>query len=189
MAQKGHDVLFVCSGENSESYLHNGYRVQVFSNKWQNPFYHYINPLLLIKLVVLLTRFKPDILHVHNINLQTFSLGILLFSLKFPVVWTLHDLWALCMVGWPIPPDCIHIKEKCRNCATWPSAMVTSNKFLKETVFRLSKMSIVCPSDWMAHMLQYSLLKSHPFILSIMVLKKTFFTLREKKGKTWNQKY
>lgn len=162
MAQKGHDVLFVCSGEKPDSYLFDGYHVQILSNNCQNPIYHYVNPLLMAKFHYLLRHFKPDILHVHNINLQTFSLCVLLFSLKYPMVWTLHDLWPLCMTGWPTPPDCNQLSKQCHDCPTWPTPIVKINKILKENIFRLSKMSIVCPSKWIASLLKVSNLHIHP---------------------------
>jgi glycosyltransferase involved in cell wall biosynthesis len=156
MAQKGHDVLFVCSDKNTISYTKDGYRVQVLSVDFQNPAYHYFNPLLIAKFYNLLRRFRPDILHVHNINLQTFSLVTLLISLKYPMIWTLHDVWPLCMVGWPNPPDCNQLYQGCNDCQTWPALTVKLNKIIKEIIFRFSRMHVVCPSNWLLSLLKMS---------------------------------
>ena len=175
MAQKGHDVLFVCSGKKSKNYVQNGYRIKVLSNIWKNPIYHYANPLLMAKLFCLLHKFKPDILHIHNINLQTFSLGTLLLSLKYPTIWTLHDLWPICITGWSNPPDCDQLSKNCYNCPTWPAPVVRLNRFLKETVSRLSKISVVCPSKWMNEMLQNSKLKYKPVYIVYNGIDKNLF--------------
>jgi glycosyltransferase involved in cell wall biosynthesis len=127
-----------------------------------SPLYHYINPFLMLKLKDILARFSPDIIHVHNINLQTFSLCALLFSRKYPMIWTLHDVWPLCITGWPNPPDCINLSHQCHDCPTWPNLIVKINKLIKETIFRFAKISVVCPSYWIASLLETSNLSRHP---------------------------
>jgi glycosyltransferase involved in cell wall biosynthesis len=154
MSQRGHEVLFVCSGDSAKSYEKDGYRIEVLELKKQISLYHYFNPLLLRSFGKLLSNFKPDIIHVHNINLQTFSLGALLFSRKYPMVWTLHDVWAICMVGWPNPPDCSGLINECEHCVFWPKLIVFLNRFIKKNVFRYSRFSIVSPSEWLASLLR-----------------------------------
>ncbi len=176
MAQKGHDVLFVCSGEKSKSYFQNGYSIRILSNILKNPAYHYANPLLMIKLYYLLQRFKPDVLNIHNINLQTFSLCTLLFSLKYPTVWTLHDLWSICMTGWPSPPDCNQILQRCSTCPTWSTPVTWFSRLIKETVFFLSKISIVCPSKWMKAMIRNSRLTNKTACIVHNGIEKIFYS-------------
>ncbi|MCD4676558.1 MAG: glycosyltransferase family 4 protein [Desulfobacula sp.] len=161
-AHRGHKVLLLCSSKRAESWEEDGYRVRALDIKMRNPFYHYVNPLLLYKLNNILAKFNPDLIHVHTINLQTFSLASLLFSRRYPMVWTIHDLWPLCMTGWPTPSDCNQISTQCTDCRTWPNPMVKANKLIKETIFRCSRVSVVCPNNWLANLLRESNLSCLP---------------------------
>lgn len=158
MAQKGHKVLIICSGESHYSFKKDGYQVLILKNNAKNAVYHYLNPFLLLKLRKQLNNFNPDIIHVHNINLQTFSLSTLLFSKYFPMVWTLHDVWCLCITGWPLIPDCYGLPRKCFKCPIWPNWMVKLNRILKEAIYSFSKPHIICPSYWLKSLLKYSVL-------------------------------
>ncbi len=162
MVQRGHEVLFVSSGKSPIRKCQDGYEIRVLKNQKTNRMFHYLNPFLMLKLNKQLRKFKPDIIHVHNINLQTFSLGVLLFSRYYPMIWTLHDVWPLCMTGWPKIPDCNGMLNKCRNCPTWPKWMVQVNKLLKESVYKFSKLHIVSPSHWLISLLKKSALLKHP---------------------------
>jgi len=162
MVQRGHEVLFVSSGKSSIRKCQDGYELRVLKNQKTNLMFHYLNPFLMLKFNEQLRKFKPDIIHVHNINLQTFSLGVLLFSRYYPMIWTLHDVWALCMTGWPKIADCNGMLNKCRKCPTWPKWMVQLNKFLKESVYKFSKIHIVSPSHWLVSLLKKSVLHQHP---------------------------
>lgn len=162
MSRRGHEVLFVSSGKSAGRSRQDGYDLRVLKHQGANLVFHYANPLLLAKLHTLLQSFHPDIIHVHNINLRTFSLGVLLFSRVYPMVWTLHDLWPLCMVGWPIIPDCTGMLEKCRHCPTWSTWMVQVNRLLKESVYAISHLHIVSPSHWLASLMKTSALHRHP---------------------------
>ena len=162
MVQRGHEVLFVSSGKSPIRKWQDGYELRVLKNKKTNLIFHYLNPLLMLKLNEQLRKFKPDIIHVHNINLQTFSLGVLLFSRCFPMIWTLHDIWPLCVTGWPNIPDCNGMLNKCRKCLTWPKWIVQANRFLKESVYKFSKIHIVSPSHWLVSLLKKSVLHLNP---------------------------
>lgn len=162
MAQRGHQVMLLTTGYSTDCYNVDGYQVQVLGQNKHFLFYHYLNPLIMWKFYKVLENFQPDIINFHNINLRSFSLASLLFSLRFPVIWTLHDLWALCLIGWPLPPDCKGIKKNCRPCPTWPYSIVFINKFIKEYIYSISRMSILCPSNWLASQLKYSSLNDRP---------------------------
>lgn len=162
LVERGHRVMFICAGTKDQSFLKNKYRVRILGQKYRNPIYHYFNPNLIRKLYILLKQYKPDIVHFHNINLQSFSLCSLLFSRLYPLVWTLHDLWPLCMTGWPSPPDCNQLIKQCYNCPTWPATLVRLNKLLKETIFRHSNLNVVCPSNWLANLLTECNLNINP---------------------------
>ena len=165
IAKRGHQVLFICTGKSFSKYRQNGYTVIVLKLNKRTPIFHYFNPLILLKILKLLDEFQPDLIHVHNINLQTLSLGTLLFSFKYPMVWTLHDVWALCMTGWPDPPDCAGMRFKCRNCPSWSAPIVMTNKFIKEVVFKYSNFNIVSPSKWLARLIENSYLCRKPIYI------------------------
>ena len=150
MAARGHEVKFIASGTSRSALGKDGYQVIELKQKLRNPVFHYFNPILLFKLRSQLEKFKPDIIHIHNINLQTFSLGTLLFSKNYPMVWTLHDVWPLCMTGWPNQAECDGFLVNCHSCKHWSKPAVAINKMIKETAFKISKFCIACPSRWMA---------------------------------------
>ena len=156
MAARGHEIKFVCSGILDRVFTQDGYQVIELGQKKRNPVYHYFNPGLLLKLKKQLTKFQPDIIHIHNINLQSFSLGTLLLSKRYPMLWTLHDLWPLCMTGWPEPADCDGFLAECKNCNQWPNHLASLNKLLKNLVYKLSNFSVTCPSNWMVSAIQNS---------------------------------
>ena len=158
MAQKGHEVTFICAGDSNLSYRQNGYTVNILNNPFKNFSFHYFNPILLLKLQKKLAVIQPDLIHVHNINLQTFSLFSLLFSRYYPLIWTLHDVWPLCVTGWPTVPDCYGLNNNCKRCPSWPFWMAKLNKFIKETIYHYSKIHITTPSYWMASLLKNSML-------------------------------
>ena len=162
MAQRGHEVYFVSSGKTADRIQQDGYEIRVLENRKVSPLFHYFNPALMLKFNEQLRKIKPDIIHVHNINLQTFSLGVLIFSRQVPMIWTLHDIWPLCMTGWPEIPDCTGMLNRCRHCPTWPLWMVQINRFLKECVFRFTKLHIVSPSHWLVSLMKKSTLNRIP---------------------------
>jgi len=134
IAEKGHEVLFVCSGKEEKNFEHEGFRIKELRSRIQNPLFHYFNPFLIFSLHRVLREFHPDIIHIHNINLQTFSLCALLFSHRYPMVWTLHDLWPVCLTGWPDSYNRNCVTNQCQGCPNWPQVYVKINKFLKEYI-------------------------------------------------------
>jgi glycosyltransferase involved in cell wall biosynthesis len=163
MAERGHQITVVCTGEKDDIVEQDGYVIYILKNIFKNPAYHFFNFILLIKLIKLLSKIKPDIIHLHNINLQTFSLASLLLSRLYPMVWTIHDIWPLCMTGWPPVPDCTGMLHKCKSCPTWPKWIARLNRFVKESMYRFSILHIVCPSNWMASLTSPSNLSQNPF--------------------------
>lgn len=63
---------------------------------------------------------QPDIIQLHNIHGYYLNYPLLfeyLSSLDVPVVWTLHDAWALTgHCAFPALADCVQWKEECVNC-------------------------------------------------------------------------
>jgi glycosyltransferase involved in cell wall biosynthesis len=160
MAERGHEVAFVCSGRAGGTNKQDGHIVRILKLRRQNFLFHYLNPSLIRALKEFLWDFKPDIIHVHNINLQTFSLGSLLLSRRYHMVWTLHDLWAVCMTGWPDPHDCQKMLQQCQGCTRWPKALVKANRIIKKSVYGFSGFTVVTPSQWLADLFHGSSLSN-----------------------------
>lgn len=173
-------MLSVCTGESSSTTQSEKYHTQILSNANEFKIYHYFNLLLLKKLYYICKHFKPDIINVHNINLQTFSLGTLLFSWRYPLVWTLHDVWAICMVGWPATDKCDLDAKKCESCTIWPTWMVKINRYLKEWVYKHSCFSVICPSQWLKNLLRESHLGQHSMsIINNGISSTLFYPLKD----------
>jgi glycosyltransferase involved in cell wall biosynthesis len=156
MALRGHQVLFISAGKYDRSFFQDGYEVKVLGQERPRPFYQYINPFLMSRLLGVLAEFGPDLMHVHSINLRSFSLASLLLSRQHPMVWTLHDLWAVCMTGWPEAQDCEGTLRQCRGCSSWPRALVKANRILKRSIYGLSPFTVVTPSKWLADLFHRS---------------------------------
>jgi len=110
---------------------------------------------------------EADIIHLHNLHGNFFCHTILPSLSKIaPIVWTLHDTWALtghCSYNY----DCGRWETgcgKCPNLDEYPSIKVDTTAFLwrvKERVYRHADLHIVAPSKWLSTMaLQSPLLKS-----------------------------
>ena len=124
------------------------------------------------RLVKKLKKYHPDIIHLHVMHGQYLNISILFKYLKksgIPVVWTMHDCWA-------ITGRCPHFEllecEKwrtgCYNChydkADYPPAKIDRTEFLwkkKKKLFGdLQKLSIVTPSDWLRNIIKESFLQN-----------------------------
>ena len=181
MSEKGHEVVFITSGDAYSVFKKDLYTVRVLKRIWKNPAFHYFNPQLIWELFRLLKNIKPDIIHIHNINLQTFSLGSLLFSRKYPTVWTLHDLWPVCLTGWPDPPDCPGLLRQCKNCPRWPSFIVFLNRVIKRYAFKIANVKFASPSKWMAERLESSGIIFSPIEIIHNGIDPSSFNLHEEK--------
>lgn len=117
-----------------------------------------------------LEQFDPDIVHLHNLHGYYINYEILFRALKQrnkPVVWTLHDCWA--MTGHCthyVTAGCEQWKTGCKTCTllreypvcyAWGD--VQGNYLRKQTAFTsLSNLTIVTPSEWLADMTKESFL-------------------------------
>ena len=167
MARNGHEVIFVCSDQKNDSFYQDGYRIILLKQTFQSPVFHYFNPELLFKLMRIMKSFNPDIINLHNLNQQTFSLSTLFYSLKYPTLWTLHDVWALCVTGWPENASCDRMINACKGCQNWPLWMVMINRFLKEICYKYARFSVVFPSSWIQKLSSNSnLIRKKSFIVN-----------------------
>ncbi len=111
-----------------------------------------------------------DIIHCHNLHGWYFSLKTLqkMSQIK-PVVWTLHDMWA-------ITPHCAYgLENKIKNgfyqCSTlkeYPILYWDNERYLckkKEEIYKESKLNLVVPSNWLLEKVKLSVLKEKPIKL------------------------
>jgi glycosyltransferase involved in cell wall biosynthesis len=110
---------------------------------------------------------EADLVHLHNIHGGFFPIKLVpRMSLDKPLVWTLHDMWA--MTGHcPYPSmnqDCGHWRTGCSTCGHLedypPLGRQTSDRLLdlKKRYFAAGYISaVIAPSRWMAQMARESL--------------------------------
>lgn len=112
---------------------------------------------------------KFDLIHLHNLHGYYLNLDFVKFlgKLDIPVVWTLHDGWAL-TGGCAYWFDCNKWKEGCGNCPdlfTFPKTFIDSSSFMwkkKRDYFSSGRKPIItCPSQWLASKVKESFLKEH----------------------------
>ena len=114
-------------------------------------------------------RIKPDIVHLHNIHDHYLNYELLfryLAEKKIPVVWTLHDQWAITghchynLIG------CERWQNECYSCplSKWYSLdCSTRNHRLKKGLLAdISSLTIVPVSEWLGGTIRMSHLKEHP---------------------------
>lgn len=118
-------------------------------------------------------RIKPDIIHLHNIHGYYMNYKILFEYLKessIPVIWTLHDCWA--MTG-----HCVHFntvncnkwEKQCQHCPqvkTYPTSLCidrsAKNFTEKKRVFNsINRLTLVPVSNWLGDLVKKSFLKNH----------------------------
>ena len=114
-------------------------------------------------------REEFDLIHLHNIHGYYLNLNFVNFlgRLDIPVVWTLHDGWALtgrCAYWF----DCNKWKVGCENCpdlSLYPKTFIDASNFMwkkKKNYFSSGwNPVIVCPSQWLADRVKESYLKEY----------------------------
>lgn len=114
---------------------------------------------------------NPDIVHLHNIHGYYINYQLLFKYLKsknVPVVWTLHDCWALTgHCAYFTFVDCDKWKYGCSDCMqsrAYPSSIFIDrskkNWEDKKTAFNsLKKLTVVPVSDWLVNIVKESFLK------------------------------
>lgn len=124
------------------------------------------------RLVEYIKEYDPDIIHLHNLHGYYINIKILFDYLKEankPVVWTLHDCWA--MTGHCahfVQIDCEKWKTGCCSCPQsreYPSSLLADrspkNYAGKKSAYGgIKNMTIVAPSNWLASFVPNSMLKS-----------------------------
>lgn len=114
-------------------------------------------------------RIKPDIVHLHNIHDHYLNYELLfryLAEKKIPVVWTLHDQWAITGHCHYNLKGCERWQNECYNCplSKWYSLdCSTRNHRLKKSLLAdISSLTIVPVSEWLGETIRQSHLKERP---------------------------
>ncbi len=149
------------------------------------------------RLIADIQNYQPDIIHLHNIHGYYLNYEILFSFLKKyhkPVVWTMHDCWALtghCAHYESV--DCDKWKTGCVDCPNlkgYPAAYyggnVGRNFDLKKRLFGdMENMTIVTPSEWLQRQVSQSYLKDKKTIaiqngINLDIFKPTGSNIKEK---------
>ena len=126
------------------------------------------------KFIAKMEKYKPDVIHLHNIHGYYINFEILFRWLKEhperKVIWTLHDCWAVtghCAYFTAVKCDrwktkCIHCQQKGR----YPSSLLLSNasnnfERKKKAFTGISEMTLVVPSHWLEGIVKESFLKEY----------------------------
>ncbi len=120
-----------------------------------------------------LDKFKPDIIHLHNLHAFCINLPMLFEYIKknnIKVIWTLHDCWTF--TGHCPYFDivkCDKWKTGCHHCPQpriYPKMYIDTSKRMYELKQKwfcgVEDMTIVTPSQWLADLVKQSFLKDYP---------------------------
>ena len=147
------------------------------------------------KLINIINEYKPDIIHLHNLHGYYINVEILFSYLKhisIPVVWTLHDCWA--MTG-----HCCHfsyikcnkwINDGCNHCPQkkeYPSSLIIDNSAAnyrrkKATFVGVENLTITVVSQWLKSIVMKSFLKGYPIEVIYNGINNDVFYHRETKN-------
>jgi len=125
------------------------------------------------KLIRELKRFRPDIVHLHNLHGWYIHLPHLFQYLKasnVAVVWTLHDCWAFTgHCPHFLLSGCQQWRTACQSCPSYrefPESLTDNAKKMhlrkKEWFLGLKRLQIVTPSRWLADLAKKSFLAQYP---------------------------
>lgn len=155
-------------------------------------------PFSTLKLLRKISKFKPDLLHMHNLHDSYINLPMLFKYIKkhnIKTIWTLHDCWAF-------TGHCSHFamakcdkwKTGCYNCACYkkyPTSYTDNSKkmfAIKKRLFTgVKQLKITTPSHWLADRTRESFLKEYPIQvinngINLDVFKPVYGDFRKKYG-------
>lgn len=150
------------------------------------------------KLINECDKFKPDIIHLHNLHAFCINLPMLFRYAKkhkIPVIWTLHDCWAFTgHCPHFVLANCDKWKSECHNCpqlSVYPRTIVDNtrkaHKLKKKWFLGVENMTLVTPSEWLGKLAKESFLKDYPVRvvnngIDLSVFKPTDSDFRNKYG-------
>lgn len=130
-----------------------------------------------LKAIQQIEKFKPDIIHIHNLHGYYIDYEMLfsyINGIDVKVIWTFHDCWP--MTGYCCHfeyEDCQKYKDcecdKCIKKFTYPYSIFKqkiNEKFkLKKSLFTANKnLTIVTPSNWLEKIVKQSFLKNNKIV-------------------------
>ena len=134
----------------------------------------FYSPIATRRLLRYIREYDPDVIQLHNLHGYYVNIKMLfqfLRKLGKPVIWTLHDCWAL-------TGHCVHFalagcrrwKEGCYRCpqkGTYPISLLCDrskkNYRQKRQLFTgISDMQIITPCEWLAELTRMSYLSKYP---------------------------
>jgi glycosyltransferase involved in cell wall biosynthesis len=161
-----------------------GYNTLRIGNNFSNYFHVFVTRLLdrhgfssrlaTKKLIDKLDKFKPDILHLHNLHGYYLNIELIFDYIKknnIKVIWTFHDCWAF--TGHCAHFDSINCDKWIEGCSQCPikgsypksyiiDASYSNYKKKKEIFNNVLNMTIVTPSSWLAEKVKMSFLENYP---------------------------
>lgn len=124
------------------------------------------------KLIRILDRIQPDIIHIHNIHGHNVHLGLLFAYLKksnIKTYWTFHDCWAFTAYCPHFDfVKCDQWKTECVSCVQYKtmSWFFDRSRYIyhkkSELLNSLQDLTIITPSQWLADLVKQSFLKNYP---------------------------
>lgn len=152
------------------------------------------------KLLRFIDKYNPDIVHLHNLHGYYINIEMLfkyLAKKDIKVIWTIHDCW-------PVTGHCAHFsfegcykwQSECHDCTLlkeYPQCYLLDNSkrnfWDKARLYsNIRDLTITTPSEWLAHVVEKSVLLGKRKILPIPnginleQFKPTFSNMREKYG-------
>ena len=151
------------------------------------------------RLIAFIEKIQPTVINIHNLHGYYLNYQVLfeyLAKKDIPVVWTLHDFWA-------ITGHCVHFDyigcnkwqigcESCPNYCSYPKSLIVDkskyNYQLKKNLFTaLRTVTIVPVSKWVGSLISKSYLSDYPMKviyngINLSIFKPTCSNLREKLG-------
>ena len=127
-----------------------------------------------IDLINFIKSYNPDVIHLHNLHGYYINIEILfnyLSTLSIPIVWLLHDQWAISGhsayfnldVDGNIPEYNSNKKQKYEYPKTFLFSRSKQNYQRKRKIFTsIKNMTIVTPSDWLNNIVKKSFLSKYP---------------------------
>lgn len=130
--------------------------------------YGFTSNLATKKVLNIIKKLQPDIVHLHNLHGHTLNLKIFFKYVKesgIKIVWTFHDCWSFtgyCTYFSMI--DCQKWKVECNNCPkkkrySWFFDRSKELYNLKKRYMKDVDMTIVTPSKWLNDLVKESFLK------------------------------
>lgn len=118
-------------------------------------------------------RYDPDVIHLHNLHGHYLNYQVLFRYLSEagkPVIWTLHDCWA--MTGhctYFTMANCEKWRTGCGGCSEhleYPQSMIDRSRVMwkkkKQWFTGVPDLTIVTPSQWLADLVSKSYLSDYP---------------------------